>query len=388
MNIKLKKGREKSPLNGHPWVFTGALEKQKLPNEPALVNVCSHDGQNLGLAFWHPKNSLCLRFVRDSNFLNLLKLAFARRESLKKASDALRLFSAETDGIPGLVIDQLSNINMVQFHSLALENFREEIISYLKNDFGCQYILEKSDTGTRKLEGLAASSGWLTAPPEKSEFLIIENNLKFFVDLNSQQKTGFYCDQRQNRMTVSQVIKTGDDVLNAFSFSGGFGLYAARSYAASVINVDSSQEALELAQKNFEINNFSNFTNIKADVFELFRTYVQEKKQFDVVIIDPPKLVKHAHDLEKAGRAYKDLNRLAFQLVKPEGYLATFSCSGHMSFDLFQKIVFQASREARCDAQIIDYLKQDEDHPILLSFPESLYLKGFLLKKNADYSGG
>ena len=295
---------------------------------------------------------------------------------------AQRLVYAESDGVPGLVVDRYGDWLAVQFLTLGVEARREMLLGLLAELTAPRGIVERSDASVRRQEGLALRSGlaWGEAPP--ADLAIREHGLRFGVDLLGGQKTGFYVDQRENRRIVGAYAQ-GRRVLNAFSFTGAFGVHALAGGAQHVTNLDSSYDALVGAEATLRLNGFdpdSQAESICGDVFQVLRTFRDEGRQFDLVILDPPKFARSKAELDGALRGYKDINLLGLRLLAPGGILATFSCSGLVTPDLFQKVVFGASVDAGRDAQILAKLSQGPDHPILLSFPEGEYLKGLLCR--------
>lgn len=390
--ILLKPGREKPVLNRHPWVFSGAIAAIEGSPEPGdLVHVANRRGAPLATAYYNPHSQIRARLLSwnpneplDTTFWRTrLARAMTARQllALTPHTTAYRLVFAEADGLPGLVVDRYGRTLVMQCLTLGIERRKTmlaELLAELAQPAG---ILERSDADARKKEGLAPTTGllWGAAPPPELE--ISENGYRFGVHLLSGHKTGFYLDQRDNRAAVCQPqFVAGKNVLNAFAYTGGFGIYAAAHGAAAVTHIDSSVEALEQAEKNVALNGWTRPSDdyIAGDAFAVLRAYRDEKRLFDMVILDPPKFAHSQRDIERACRGYKDLNWLALRLLKPGGLLATFSCSGLVSADLFQKVLFSAAVDAHRDVQILQHLGQAPDHPILLTYPESAYLKGVL----------
>jgi 23S rRNA (cytosine1962-C5)-methyltransferase len=310
-----------------------------------------------------------------------LERAIAGREALAcdPVTNAYRLVNAEADGLPGLVVDRYEEWLAVQCLTMGMARRRDEIVPLLVELLHPAGIYARDDAGVRSKEGLPLETGplWGGEPPERLE--IRENDHRFWVDLRKGHKTGFYLDQRENRAR-SAAYAGGARVLNAFSYTGAFGVYAARAGAKSVVNVDSSYQVLEWAEENVRLNACAEQEMIAGDVFQVLRGYLEEGQRFDVVILDPPKFAASQAQLRGATRGYKDINRLALKLLRPGGLLVTFSCSGLVGAELFQKIVFGASIDAGRDVQILERLAQGPDHPVLLTFPESAYLKGFVCR--------
>ncbi len=291
-----------------------------------------------------------------------------------------RLIHGESDGLPGLIVDKYGDVLVMQLGSAGPEHHRETFADILQELCNPVCIYERSDSDGRELEGLPKRNGVLSGTlPDNVE--VIENGLRFAVDIAAGQKTGYYLDQRDNR-ALTGTLAAGRDVLNCFCYTGGFSLYALRGGAKSVLSIDSSQEALQLAQGNVALNGLdaSRAEWQCADVFEALRKLRDQNRKFDLIVLDPPKFAPTAAFAEKASRAYKDINLLGFKLLRPGGLLFTYSCSGGISDDLFQKIIAGAALDAGVDAQIVKKLHAAPDHPVLLSFPEGAYLKGLVLR--------
>jgi len=389
--LVLKPGREKSVLGRHPWLYSGAVGQ--VVGDPGMgesVLIRDAQGTALGWAGYSPTSSIRARmwnlnpneFVNEGFFRKRIQESILRREAygLHNLTNALRLIHAESDGLPGLVVDRYNDVLVVQILSAGAEHWRETIIGCLSDVPGVNTIVERSDVDVRTLEGLEPRSGVLygTAPKTVE---IFENGLKFQVNVLTGQKTGFYIDQRLNRQMVGELAKNRE-VLNCFCYTGGFSLYALANGAAHIISVDSSSEALESGKTNLEINGLPALKSdwLEGDVFKVLRRLREEDLKFDMVILDPPKFAPTAAQAERAARGYKDINLLAFKLLRPGGILATFSCSGGVSAELFQKIVAGAAADAGMDARIIQTLTQGPDHPVALGFPEGAYLKGLIVQ--------
>ncbi|HQF61616.1 MAG TPA: class I SAM-dependent rRNA methyltransferase [Anaerolineaceae bacterium] len=385
----LKPGREKSVQQRRPWVFSGAIDHlEGDPGAGETVAVYAADRTPLGWAAYSPQSQIRARIwswdpadTIDAGFFHRrIRSALARRTALKlePQTTACRLIHAESDGLPGLVVDRYADVLVIQFLSAGAEHWRSVIIDVLAAETGLSHIYERSDVEVRRLEGLPEQTGWLRSPgPTGVE--ILENGLRFKVDVAVGQKTGFYLDQRNNRARAG-ALSAGRDVLNCFCYTGGFTLYALAGGASSVLSVDSSGEALAQGAENLALNGpFPGASDwLEGDVFQLLRKFRDQARQFDLIILDPPKFAPTAAQAERAARGYKDINRLGFKLLRPGGLLATFSCSGGISAELFQKIVADAALDAAVEAQIIEHLHAGPDHPIALNFPEGEYLKGLI----------
>jgi 23S rRNA (cytosine1962-C5)-methyltransferase len=283
--------------------------------------------------------------------------------------------------MPGVIVDRYGDYLVGQFLSAGAEFWREEIVGILSGLWPCKGVLERSDTDSRKKEGYPDRVITLSGLHPPLLIPIHENALAFSVDVHKGHKTGFYLDQSVNRKIVMELAE-GKEILNAFSYTGGFGVAAAKGGATAVTNVDSSQEVLGLARQNFQQNGLEpdGLEFVAEDVFSLLRKYRDSRRQFDMIILDPPKFVASASQLNAGARGYKDINLLAFKLLRPGGIMVTFSCSGYMKPDLFQKVVSDAAADAGRPARIMQYLSQSPDHPVSLNFPEALYLKGLVCK--------
>ena len=390
--VILKRGRDKSIKRKHPWIFSGAIETVKdVKQNGEIVEIISSDGKLLALGSYCPHSQISVRILSfnpqekvDRNFFRKrIEEAYLLRQTIinHKQTNAYRIINAEGDYLPGLVVDKYDNYLVCQFLSAGAEFWKKEIIEILKDIFNPKGIFERSDVEVRKKEGLEPVKGvlWGNEPPDLIE--ITENNMKFLVDVKQGHKTGFYLDQRDNRESINGFTKD-KEVLNCFSYSGGFSVYALDAGAAKVINIDASSEALNLASKNISLNNFpiERFENIQGDAFEILRKFRDTNKTFDVIILDPPKFAESASQIIKASRGYKDINLLAMKLLNPGGVLFTFSCSGHITPELFSKIISDAAVDANRDVHIMKLLYQSTDHIISANFPEGLYLKGVICK--------
>lgn len=370
----------------HPWVFSHGVMKK--PDVPAgtLVDVVSQKGDFLGRAFFHPKNSICLRMVGfgaetiDRNFWkNRVKKAYElRKQVLTEGVEAFRLIHGESDGFPGVTVDVFGEHACLQITTAGMENLKELLAELLLSETPIQTVYERSDGHARKREGIPPAQGFLRGG-NPFPISIQESGIRYEVNPLEDQKTGFYCDQRENRAWLAQLAK-GAHVLDLFCYTGGFSLAAARAGAASVTAVDISEHALSRLAHFRELNQIdSNLIKTqKQDIFQWLHEAPRES--FDLIILDPPSLSKTVKAGRKALQTYRKLNRDAVRLLKPGGILATFSCTGVVSANDFQQSVFLGLQDAHRNGLILKHLQPGADHPVSLQFPEGAYLKGLALK--------
>lgn len=384
----------------HPWIFSGAVERVTAsPPTGATVAVCAFNGNVIGYGSWSPQSQIRVRMLSfsgevaptDEYIRKLVSSAVARRTGIdgitpiKQPNKGARLIHGESDGLPGLVVDSYDGWCVIQCASAGAEYFRDEVVAALMNA-GAKGVFNRSDVDSRKREGLTEESTvGVLAGAEPPEFIEIhENAIRYLVDVRSGHKTGFYLDQREARAQVG-AYACGREVLNCFSYTGGFGLACAAGGAKSVVNLDLSKKALDLAGRNFELL-FENGVSrcpvefCCADVFKQLRLYRDQGRQFDLIVLDPPKFADTKSQLIKAARGYKDINLLAMKLLRPAGILATFSCSGAMTAEFFDTICREAACDAKRSLQIIARTRQAADHPTALAFPEGEYLNGLVLQ--------
>ena len=388
--IYLNVGREKSLVRKHPWVFSKAVSKIK--GKPMLgetVDIYDSKGKWLAKGAYSPESQIRIRvWSFDENqeidrqfFHKKLQNAQNRRDWFIEQGKltGYRLIAGESDGLPGITIDKYDNFIVCQLLSAGADFHRYTLVDCLKELYPDCHIYERSDVDVRKKEGLEPVTGWLTTPQESTECIIEEHGIKIHVDIATGHKTGFYLDQRDSRLAAGKFAE-GKSILNCFSYTSTFSLHCAANGAKSVTNVDVSQPALDMGKRNLALNNLQDkdVSFIKEDVFKLLRRYRDEKQQFDMIILDPPKFVESKAQLTGACRGYKDINMLAMQLLKPNGLLLTFSCSGLMDASLFQKVVADAALDAKRNAYFVERLQQAADHPISSNYPEGYYLKGLV----------
>ena len=410
--IILKPGREKPLLARHPWMSSGAIACVENVSAGDTVDVCDSAGRFIARGYYNARSQIAARVWTfddepiDRAFLRArLERALAARDARidRATTNAYRLVNAESDFLPGLIVDRYADFVIIQFLTLGVEQRKAELVDLVAELLAPRGIFERSDVDVREKEGLASSVGILRGeePPDLVE--IRENDFRFFADVKRGHKTGFYLDQRENRKRVSEFLSAevqGDkrageqasaaggqrslpqEILNVFAYTGSFAVYAcAANKNVRVVNLDASRDALNLARENMQMNDCeARGEFVEGDAFQVLRRYRDSRRSFDAIILDPPKFVSAQSQLKSGLRGYKDINLLAFKLLEPGGALITFSCSGQVSAELFQKVVFEAATDAKRDAQIVAKLSQSSDHPILLSFPESEYLKGLVCR--------
>jgi len=431
--LTLKESRDKPIRHRHPWIFSGAVERLRGDAQPGdLVTVADHRGAPLATAYYNPKSQIVARIlswnpaepiddafwhrrlqraidgraalglirndelgIRNEEEEALAKDAKEESSSLRPSlpsrplrepsslTTAYRLVNAEADNLPGLIVDRYGDYLVMQCLTLGIDRRKDVITEQLAALLRPAGVLERSDVDVRGKEGLKPLVEVRHGEAPPPELTIHENGHAFLVDVWRGHKTGFYLDQRDNRAAAATPVNlAGREVLNVFAYTGAFGVYAAAAGAARVVQVDSSAAALEMAERNMALNGLLRPDDelIAGDAFEVLRYYREEGQQFDAVVLDPPKFATSQGQVERACRGYKDLNWLALRLLRPGGLLITFSCSGLVSADLFQKVVFGAAIDAGRDVQVLRHLGQSADHPVLLAFPESAYLKGLLCR--------
>jgi len=391
-SVHLKPGREKSLLRRHPWIFSGAISFTRGEiNNGETVDVFDANGNLLARGAYSINSQIRVRVwswdldeeINETFFRNKLQRSITVRHDFTNdlRSTAYRIVHAESDGLPGLIVDCYGEILVVQFLSSGPEYWRDLITDLLLDISGATSIFERSDTDARVLEGLSLRIGVLRGPEPPKFYEIIENDLKFLVDVRAGHKTGFYLDQAANRRAVRFLAKHRQ-VLDCFAYTGGFSISALIGQAKHVTLIESSNTMLKLAEDNLALNQLpmQNVDLIEGDVFEKLRTFRDQGLKFDLIILDPPKFAPTSAQAQRAARGYKDINLLALKLLTPGGFLATFSCSGGINQEFFQKIIASAVLDARINAQIMGYLHQRFDHPIAVNFPEGAYLKGFIIR--------
>ena len=385
--------KERSVFRRHPWIFdsaVGRLEGKARPGD--TVEVLSDKGKLLGRAAYSPNSTVRARMwtfdpaesIDDVFFKRRVAQSVARREALPelRGQEGLRLIHAESDGLPGVIADRYGDTVVIQLTSAGADKWRRAIVAGLVQATGCAHIYERSDSDVRGLEGLEPVTGWVHGEAPEGPLSILENGVRLGIDVAAGHKTGFYLDQRDNRALLGR-LSAGRTVLNCFCYTGGFSLQALAGGAAHVLSIDSSGPALAQARANLALNpglSAAHAEWLEADVFEALRDFRKEGRTFDCIVLDPPKFAPSSALADRAARAYKDINLLGFRLLAPGGLMMTYSCSGGIGLELFQKIVAGAALDAGRDARIVRRLSGAADHPVGLAYPEGEYLKGLLVQ--------
>jgi 23S rRNA (cytosine1962-C5)-methyltransferase len=392
----LKSGREKSSLNQHPWIFSGAVKEFPKSKDGEIIAVADNHNHVLGFGFYAPNSQIVCRFfyfntlldanistpVFDYEFWKIkFENAIAIRDRMVRNSDTntFRLIHAEGDFLPGLIVDIYNDTAVMQLLIKGTENLKDIFVKCLQ-ELGFKYIYVKTKVSSKELEGISQPSAWLTDSKQGEKCLVLEHNLKFQVDVENGQKTGFFIDQRENRLLL-QKLSNSKKVLNTFAYSGGFSVYAIAGGAKEVVSVDISKDAIKNCDENIAINfpteeQASKHQSYVADCFDFLK---KNEQIFDIIILDPPAFAKNAKSVPAACRGYKELNMLGIKAVSSGGLIFTFSCSQHIDAVLFQKIVFGAASDIGRKVRILQHLQQPSDHPINIYHPEGSYLKGLLL---------
>jgi 23S rRNA (cytosine1962-C5)-methyltransferase len=389
--LVLLPGKDRSLTRRHPWIFAGSVDKLTGRARPGdTVDVVAANGRPLARAAFSPESKIRGRVwsfdpeevIDDAFFKRRVAAAIERRLMMPelREQEGLRLIHGESDGLPGVVADRYGDTIVVQLTSAGADKWRKAIVGALHKATGCPRIYERSDVNVRRLEGLEPTTGWLLGETPGEPLTIVENGVRMKVDVVAGHKTGFYLDQRDNRL-MTRELAAGRAVLNCFCYTGGFSLQALAGGAASVLSIDSSGPALATAAENLALNpqlDASRAEWREADVFNELRAMKNSGQRFDLIILDPPKFAPSAAHADSAARAYKDINVLGFRLLNPGGLLMTYSCSGGIGPEMFQQIVADAAVDAGRDARILRRLAASPDHPVALHFGEGEYLKGLL----------
>lgn len=396
--VTLHKGRERSIIKRHPWIFSSAIASvHGNPQSGDTVEILTQDGQWVARGAYSPQSKIRIRIwtyserieVGEEFFQNRLERAIGKRSNLLEAEDtnAYREVYAESDQIPGLIVDRYADVRVIQFLTVGAEKWRDVIVKNLVDRGDVSGIFERSDVKVRELEGMSKRAGLLAGSIPNNPIEIRESGHRFRVNIREGHKTGFYLDQRNNRKLFRKMAAHANVVLDCFSYTGAFSMLALEAGAGEVVAIDSSSSSLALAEQNIKLNDLSveRWEAVNDDVFRVLRAYRDRDKSFDLIVLDPPKFAATPSHVERATRGYKDINLLAIKLLRPEGILFTFSCSGGISAELFQKIVSGAALDAGKSVSILHWLDQPQDHPVKLNFPEGRYLKGLVCRVEENF---
>ena len=392
IEVILKKGKEKAVRHRHPWVFSGAIEKLKgKPANGEVVCLMDAKGSFLAYGFYNDQSRVAVRLLEWDESVSIDEAWYRARVAQAVQSrahlltdadtDTCRLIFSEADYLPGLIVDKYADYLSVQVLTSGIEAVMPFILDELQKQQNPKGIFDKSDTSSRAHEGLGESFGVLAGSPPPELVMVKENGIQYGINIAEGQKSGFYCDQRDNRKVLAGFVK-GKAVLDCFCYTGGFTLNSLKQGAASVTSVDSSALAIETLNQNITLNKLdaTKHSAIKSDVNNQLRKFRDDGDKFDVIVLDPPKYAPSRSALDRASRAYKDLNRLAMLLLNQGGLLATYSCSGAMNMETFKQVLAWAALDAGKQVQFIHQFCQPEDHPVRSSFPEGEYLKGLLCR--------
>ncbi|HYV90248.1 MAG TPA: class I SAM-dependent rRNA methyltransferase [Chitinophagales bacterium] len=387
--IILKRSKNLRIASGHPWIYGNEIDRVKSDGESeggTIVDVKDDRGKFVGRGYFNPKSQIVVRLlsriqgeeINESFFRRKILSCYEYRKKIGY-SENFRLVFGEGDFLPALIIDKFRDVFVMQTLSLGMDRWKEVIASILKKEFSPRGIYERNDVPVRKLEGLEEQKGFLTEPfPTKFE--IEEHGVKFKIDVENGQKTGYFLDQKENRLMLS-TISAGAEVLDCFCYTGSFAMFAAKFGAKKVTALDASEEAIQLTKENASLNGLESVFDFKVgNAFDVLPQWVKEKKSFDIVILDPPAFTKSRSGVESATRGYKEINLRAMKLIRNGGFLLTFSCSHFMDPSMFFDVVSQAATDAAKTIRQVAFLSQAKDHPVVWNIPETNYLKGFLLQ--------
>jgi len=386
-SVILRRGQHLRIANGHPWIYDNEIEKVNGEGESGgIVDVFESREKFIGRGYFNPKSKIVVRLLTrnreeeiNEDFFRAKTLSCFEYRKKIGYKENFRMVFGEGDFLPALIIDKFKDVFVIQTLSLGMDRWKEMIVSILKKEFSPTGIYERNDVPVRKREGMEELTGFLT-DPFPTKFTIEEEGVKFQIDIENGQKTGFFLDQKENRLAL-QNISADAEVLDCFCYTGSFSIFAAKFGAKSVTGLDVSDEAIQQAKLNASLNGFESVCNFQsANAFDLLPEWVKEKKQFDVVILDPPAFTKSRTGVDAASRGYKEINLRAMKLVRPGGFLLTFSCSHFMDPGSFFDVVSEAALDARKTVRQVSFLSQAKDHPIVWNIPETNYLKGFLLQ--------
>lgn len=387
--LYLKKNEERRLALGHQWIFSNEIERvEDLNKNGEVVDLYTYNYIYLGKGFYNRHSLIAYRHLSDfkedidRKFLyKRINNANALRKKVSKDSNIYRMVNSESDYLPGLIIDRFEDRFSIQIFSVGMELFKNDIVEILKENFKAKYIIEKNDNELRVLEGLEKEEKALLddIKSEDKTFELSIDDIKYKIDLQNGQKTGFYLDQASNRKLVREYVREGDDVLDLFCNEGGFALNAAYAGAESVVAVDTSEHAITMSNENAKLNKFKNIEFVNKDVFTFYDEIFQESKRYDVIILDPPSFTKNKKNVIPALKGYQELNYKAMRLLKPNGILFTFSCSHHIDERNFEIMLMKAASQAKKRIKILEMKNTSYDHPILPSMSETKYLKSYVI---------
>ena len=381
----LKSSRERRVEMGHPWIFRSDIDRVEASAQPGdVVDVHAARGRFLGRAYYNPASMITLRMLTRHDepidrdfFYRRVQQAYDYRKAFCDL-DSCRLIFAESDFLPALIVDKFADVCVMQSLALGIDRWREVLLDAVMDITGCRGIYRRDDVPVRELEGLEQVTGFARGQfPTLIEMR--ENGVRFLVDVAHGQKTGFFLDQKENRASLAPIVR-GREVLDCFTHTGSFALHAASYGASHVTGVDVSEEACAVARRNAELNGFDNVEFVAENAFDLLRRYYDEKRRFDVIILDPPAFAKTRGAVEGALRGYKEINLRAMKMLPEGGFLVTCSCSQHVSRQAFEDMLLSAARDAHRLVRVVEARTQGRDHPVLLAAPETQYLKFFVLQ--------
>jgi 23S rRNA (cytosine1962-C5)-methyltransferase len=385
--VHLKRKIANRIASGHPWIFANEVERvEENPEAGAIVEVYFHDGKFVGKGYFNQQSQIIVRLlthdkkteINEQFFLNKIRECWNYRQKLGY-NENCRLVFGEADGIPQLIVDKFNDYFVIQTLALGIDVWKPAIVKALQTVFNPKGIFERNDVPVRELEGLPQQKGFLSQPFD-TKIIINENGLKFHVDIENGQKTGYFLDQQDNRKAIQNIVK-GADVLGAFTYTGTFEIHAAHYGAKSVLGLDISENAVEQANRNAELNGLQNIVRFEAaNAFDVLKQWTKEEKRYDVVMLDPPAFTKSRANIQKAITGYKEINLRGMKLVKPGGFLVTSSCTNLVPPELFLQIIDMAAKDARRKIRQVTFQTQSSDHPIMWNMDNTQYLKFLIIE--------
>ena len=387
IRVQLKRKIANRILNGHPWIFANEVEKwEGDPKAGDVVDVYFSDGKFAGRGYFNPQSQIIIRLLTTDNklviddnfFLNKIKECWEYRQQIGYTENC-RLVFGEADGLPQLIIDKFNDYFVIQTLALGIDTWKPAIVKAIETIFKPKGIYERNDVPVRELEGLPQHKGFLTDPFD-TKIIINENGLRFHVDIENGQKTGYFLDQQDNRRAIQHIVK-GADVLGAFTYTGTFEIHAAHYGAKSVLGLDISENAVQQANRNAELNGLENIVRFQtANAFDVLKQWTKEDKRYDVVMLDPPAFTKSRATIQKAITGYKEINLRGMKLVRPGGFLVTSSCTNLVQPELFLQIIDMAAKDARRKIRQVTFQTQSSDHPIVWNMENTHYLKFLIVQ--------